>query len=184
MKRWLLGILVGIFCLGLIQVAGAEEWKKVELDKGVAVEIMIPQQLEPKVVEREKNGEYQSAFLNEGQDFGVAVLKGEKSFLSKRAKEWTIQWKGKYPFDLLTKEEEKEVIFQLTTENEEANFNFVTLSNGHRILTGKSIGESIKMKAIIVRIDQYFVGVVVGKNGIFTDEEQKIADEIFKQIKF
>ena len=76
MKNIFKVLLVGLMFLGLSSVAGAEEWKKMELPAGVMLELQIPEGFATMEVDKEATGSFGSIFMNEKTKTMIIVKKG------------------------------------------------------------------------------------------------------------
>ena len=181
MKNIFKVLLVGLLFIGLSSVAGAEEWKKMELPAGVMLELQIPEGFATMEVDKEATGSFGSIFMNEQTKTMIIVKKGTDFLDSDFPEELRKKMTGKYPFDSLTSDEEQQFLKKVLKQGE--TYQFVTLPNGHRAMRGFDGQGRLQAYLMIQMVDQYVVGVAVVKEGEFTEAETKMTDEIFKRTK-
>ena len=181
MKNIFKVLLVGLLFLSLSSVAGAEDWKKVELPAGVMLEIQIPEGFSTVEVDKGATGNFGSIFMNQESKTMIVVKKGTDFLESDFPEELRKKMTGKYPFDSLTSDEEQEFLKKVLKQGEA--YQFVTLPNGHRAMRGFDGQGKLQAYLMIQMVDQYMVGVAVVKEGEFTEAETKMTDEIFKRTK-
>ena len=81
MNNFLKVLLVGFVLMGLSSVAGATEWKTVELPKGVSIKVDVPTEMVALELEKGNDTDFSSIFVNQFLVQSIEFFKFDRFFV-------------------------------------------------------------------------------------------------------
>ena len=175
MRNFLRSVLVGVLLLGLSSMAGAEGWIRYDLAEGVALSVEIPSDFVGETKHSEETGDFSYGFSDEATKLGVVVV---KKALGKGVPE---DFKGDFPLDRLSESGRKD--FLTGAFKGALNARFVTLPIGHQVVMNDMARDKFTGKVMTLVSKNYYIAVIVTKEGTLSLEEEKLAERVFSSLE-
>ena len=174
-RNFLRSVLVGVLLLGLSSVAGAEGWIRYDLAEGVALSVEIPADFVGESKQLERTGDFSYGFSDEATKVGIVVV---KKALGKDLPE---AFKGDFPFDRLSESGRKD--FLTGAFKGALNARFVALPIGHQVVMNDMARDKFTGKVMTLVSKNYYIAVIVTKEGTLSLEEEKLAERVFSSLE-
>ena len=175
MRNFLRSVLVGVLLLGLSGVAGAEGWIRYDLAEGVALSVEIPADFVGESKQLERTGDFSYGFSDEATKVGIVVV---KKALGKDLPE---AFKGDFPFDRLSESGRKDFLAKAFKGSLDGKF--VTLPMGHQVVVSDVAQDKFAGKMLTLVSKNYYIGVIITKEGALSPEEVKLAERVFNSLE-
>ena len=177
MRKFLQVLVVGLLLLGLSSMAGAAEWKRVELTEGVPMSLELPT---AGLIE-EKNhgnfGDFAYGFFYPESDLMIFVTQVQLD------QEMRKEYPGDFPFDRVKDEELKDLAKEIGISEEFKGVKIGYLPKGQKVIFNDFVGKYGSGQEMNLFGKGYYLSMIVSKKGGLTLKEQEMVKQIFDSLQ-